>query len=321
MDKNGLSAVTGHMPHPHFRKCTIILGRPTPGRQQMPMFGDICYITLPRQSWLQGRFPCHVGPLAELCWNLEASHLQNTLTTVWGHLLVSSGFRVGLWPLHTFSSRVLELGLRVQVRPSSQQVQPGSQPDLTTDFMWRKWEGPKPSTQNTQLSSFTAQWGISQVSDRYNCCSVCSTVHTQSGETTEANTIAWAITVRQTPGRVVYIHYIIQSTSPPTEVGIIIPRPYESKESHLWLKEIRRGNGGFRPRNRTLTQTMVCKPAGLCAPELWKPPGPGACSLFSRAVAFLSSTRKTCGFMFFPHLLLRQALLFEERPLALLVSR
>lgn len=125
-DKNGLSAVTGRMPYSHFRKCTIILGRPTPGRQQMPVFGDICYITLSRQSWLQGRFPCHVGPLAELCWNLEASHLQNTITTVWGHLLVTSGFRVGSWPLHTFSSRVLELGLRAQVRPTSQQVQPGS---------------------------------------------------------------------------------------------------------------------------------------------------------------------------------------------------
>lgn len=83
----------------HFRKCAIIPGRPTPGRQQMPVFGDICYITLSRQSWLQGRFPCHVGPLAELCWNLEASHLQNTLTTVWGHLLVTSGFSVGSWPL------------------------------------------------------------------------------------------------------------------------------------------------------------------------------------------------------------------------------
>lgn len=136
VDKNGLSAVTGHMPHPHFCKCTIILGRPTPGRQQMPMFGDICYITLPRQSWLQGRFPCQVGPLAEPCWNLEASHLQNTLTAVWVTCSsLSSGFRVGSWPLHTFSSRVLELELRAQVRPSSQQVQPCSQPGLTTDFM------------------------------------------------------------------------------------------------------------------------------------------------------------------------------------------
>lgn len=126
VDKNGLSAVTGRMPHSHFRKCTIILGRPTPSRQQMPVFGDICYITLSRQSWLQGRFPCHVGPLAELCWNLEASHLQNTLTTVWGHLLVTSMFRVGSWTLYTFSSRVLELGLRAQVRPTSQQGQPGS---------------------------------------------------------------------------------------------------------------------------------------------------------------------------------------------------
>lgn len=106
--------------------------------------------------------------------------------------------------------------------------------------------------------------------------------------------------MRQTPGRVVYIHYIIQSTSPPTEVGIIIPQPYESKESHLWLKEIRRGNGGFRPRNRTLTQIMVCKPAGFCATEMWKPPGPGACSLFSLAVAFLSSTRKNMQFYVLP---------------------
>lgn len=73
-----------------------------------------------------GRFPCHVGPLAELCWIPEASHLQHTLITVWGHLFVTSGFREGSWPLHTFSSRVLECGLRAQVSPARQQLQPGS---------------------------------------------------------------------------------------------------------------------------------------------------------------------------------------------------
>lgn len=71
------------MPHPNFRKHSIILGRPTLGRQQMPMFGDIRYITFTRQTWLQDRFPCHVGLLAELCSNPEAYHLQQTLTIVW----------------------------------------------------------------------------------------------------------------------------------------------------------------------------------------------------------------------------------------------
>lgn len=84
---------------------------------------------------------------------------------------------------------------------------------------------------------------------------------------------------------------------------IIIPSPYESKESHLWQREIRRGNGGFRPRNRTLIQVMDCKPAGLCATEMWKPPGPGACSLSSLAVPCLSSSRKSVRFMFLPLLL------------------
>jgi hypothetical protein len=42
---NSLSAVTGRMPHPDFRKQSITLGCSTLSRQQMPMFGDICYIT------------------------------------------------------------------------------------------------------------------------------------------------------------------------------------------------------------------------------------------------------------------------------------
>lgn len=97
----------GRMPHPNFRKHSIILGCPTLGRQQMPMFGDIRYITFTRQTWLQDRFPCHVGLLAELCSNPEAYHLQQTLTIVWDHLLFTSGFRASSWPLHTFSSGVL----------------------------------------------------------------------------------------------------------------------------------------------------------------------------------------------------------------------
>lgn len=56
VDKNSLSAVTGRMPRSHFRKCTIILGRPTPGRQQMPVFGDICYITLPNNPGFRADF-------------------------------------------------------------------------------------------------------------------------------------------------------------------------------------------------------------------------------------------------------------------------
>lgn len=124
--KNSLSAVTGRMPCPHFCKHSIRLGCPTRSRQQMPVFGDICYITFTRQAWLWGRFSCHVGPLAEPCWTPEASHLQNTLITVWGHLFITTRFRAGSRPLHTFSCRVLERGLRAQVRPASQQFQPGS---------------------------------------------------------------------------------------------------------------------------------------------------------------------------------------------------
>ena len=75
------------MPCPRSCKPSIILGCLTLGRQQMPKFGDICYITSTRQTWLQDRFPCHVGLLAELCSNPEAYHLQQTLTIVWDHLL------------------------------------------------------------------------------------------------------------------------------------------------------------------------------------------------------------------------------------------
>lgn len=73
----------------------------------MPMCGDIRYITFTRQTWLQDRFPCHVGLLAELCSNPEAYHLQQTLTIVWDHLLFAGGFRASSWPPHTFSSRAL----------------------------------------------------------------------------------------------------------------------------------------------------------------------------------------------------------------------
>lgn len=91
------------MPHPDFRKGSIILSCPALGRQQMPVFGDIRYITFTRQTWLRDRFPCHVGLLAELCSNPEAYHLQQTLTIVWNHLLFTSEFRASSWPLHTFS--------------------------------------------------------------------------------------------------------------------------------------------------------------------------------------------------------------------------
>lgn len=81
----------GHMPLPGVRRHSIILGRPALGRLQMPTLGDICYITLTRQTWLRDRFPCHVGLLAELCSNPEAYHLQQTLTIVWDHLLFPAG--------------------------------------------------------------------------------------------------------------------------------------------------------------------------------------------------------------------------------------
>ena len=45
---------------------------------------------------------------------------------------------------------------------------------------------------------------------------------------------------------------------------------------------------------------MDCKPSGLCATEMWKPPGPGACSLFSLAVRVLSSTGKNMRFYVLP---------------------
>lgn len=142
-----------------------------------------------------------------------------------------------------------------------------------------------------------------------------------SRETIEANTIAWAITVRHT-GWVVYIKYIIQSTPPPTVVGIIIPSPYESKEPHLWLREIRRGNGGFRPRNRTLTQkSWTASHQGFVPQRCGSHQGLGLVLSSHWLSGFCPALGRTCGFMFFPHLLLRQALLFEERPLALLVSR
>lgn len=97
----------GRMPRPNFRKHSIIPGRPSLSRQQMPMFGDIRYITFTRQTWLQDRFPCHVGLLAELCSNPAAYHLQQTLTIVWDHLLFTSGFRASSWPLRTFFKGVL----------------------------------------------------------------------------------------------------------------------------------------------------------------------------------------------------------------------
>lgn len=93
----------GRMPHPHFRKHSVMLGRPALGRQQMPRFGDARCIASAQQTWLRDRFPCHVGLLAELCSNPEAYRLQQTLTIVWGHLPFTSEFRASSWPPHTFS--------------------------------------------------------------------------------------------------------------------------------------------------------------------------------------------------------------------------
>lgn len=130
------------MPHPNFLKHSIILGCPSLGRQQMPMFGDIRYITFTRQTWLQDRFPCHVGLLAELCSNPEAYHLQQTLTIVWGHLLFTSGFRASSWPLHTFSSVVpTHKGSEPRrVPPPSNSTRFGAL-SLTVHFVWRKRMG------------------------------------------------------------------------------------------------------------------------------------------------------------------------------------
>lgn len=115
----------GRMPHPSFRKHSITPGRPGLGRQQMPMFGDIRYITLSRQIWLQDRFPCHVGLLAELCSNPEAYHLQQTLTIVWDHLLFTSGFRASSWPPHTFFKGLLtHTGWEPRSGASAQQPRP-----------------------------------------------------------------------------------------------------------------------------------------------------------------------------------------------------
>lgn len=93
----------GLMPHPNFPTHSIILGCPALSRQQMPRFGDVRCIASARQTWLQDRFPCHVGLLAELCSNPEAYRLQQTLTIVWGHLPFTSEFRASSWPPHTFS--------------------------------------------------------------------------------------------------------------------------------------------------------------------------------------------------------------------------
>lgn len=89
-----------------------------------------------------------------------------------------------------------------------------------------------------------------------------------------------------------FIYSITQSTSPPTEVGIIILSPYESKRSHLRLSEIERGKRLLQAEGQD-TDSNHGLPTGPCATEMWKPPAPGACSLFSLAVTCLSSTRKT----------------------------
>lgn len=154
------------MPHPNFREDSIILGCPALGRQQMPMFGDIRYITFTRQTWLQDRFPCHVGLLAELCSNPEAYHLQQTLTIVWDHLLFTSEFRASSWPLHTFSSGVLTQRLRAQVSSSTPRVHPCDShtfagPNVTVSCVKQENGKDKNPAKPTNLTQCYSKWRAS----------------------------------------------------------------------------------------------------------------------------------------------------------------
>lgn len=132
-------------------------------RQQMPMFADIRYITFTRQTWLQNRFPCHVGLLAELCSNPEASYLQQTLTIVWDHLRFTRGFRASSWPPHTFSRGLCTLRQRAQVSACRRQLQPGL--GLTRLWDWGKEEKGKDRGPEKHENSQT--WHSSKQATRF----------------------------------------------------------------------------------------------------------------------------------------------------------
>lgn len=130
--------------------------------------------------------------------------------------------------------------------------------------------------------------------------------------------------------------YITESTSPPMGAGILSSRPRESKASHLGDTGGGGGGSGSQLGNgRVMTQARLSDsslpsallPAAVgtkrCRGSALSFPHTPACFSHRPPRAPSTSPRNggTCEFMFSPHLLLKQAPLFEAGPLALGVSR
>lgn len=176
----------------------------------------------------------------------------------------------------------------------------------------------------------------------------CNVPHIQRERGHKCHFLSPDYTPHVSPSTLYTLCHLIHTTSH-WGMCIIIPISCESKDSHLRVMNGAGGGGGREVGGKICSRPQLWNSSVMTQTwAVWLPAGPltqcyrrgnqqccgspfvfptNACFLFTLATTtaslshFFPTTGKTCNFMLFPHLSLKQAPLFEERPLALGVSR